>query len=182
MASVPNNWSELQSRRTGVGVQPAKASPQRQMFRTRRLEGHEPGCVNAASGDSNTGTRMRLLSFAYRFLTNFVFLATVYLSLNYIEKYNNRAILAIAILIYGALRAASALRSFYFFQRIERLEAEARRLVALFAQQGAQSPMRKETIADVSLLRRDGEIKSYIDLFFLAAVVLLCVAKIVASD
>src|SRR5271170_7133865 len=42
-----------------------------------------------------TGARMRLLSFAYRFLTNFAFLALVYVSLNYIEKYNNRAILAI---------------------------------------------------------------------------------------
>lgn len=125
---------------------------------------------------------MRLLSFAYRFATNFVFLATVYLSLNYIETYNNRAILAFAFLVYAALRAASALRSFYFFQRIERLELEARRLVALFAKEGAHSPMRKETIADVTLLRRDGEIKSYVDLFFLAAVVLLCVTKIVASN
>src|SRR6201993_1404144 len=125
---------------------------------------------------------MRFLSFAYRFILNFGFLATVYLSLSYIEKYNNRAILAIAILVYAGLRAASALRSFYFFQRIERLEIEARRLIALFAQQGAQAPMRKETIADVTLLRRDGEIKSYIDLFFLAAVVLLCVTKIVTSN
>ena len=125
---------------------------------------------------------MRLLSFAYRFLTNFVFLATVYLSLNYIDKYNNRAILAIAILLYAGLRAATALRSFYFFQRIERLEIEARRLVAPFAEQGARSPVRRETIADVTVLRRDGEIKSYIELFFLAAVVLLCVTKIVSSN
>jgi hypothetical protein len=34
----------------------------------------------------------------------------------------------------------------------------------------------------VTVLRRDGEVKSYIDLFFLAAVVLLCVTKIVASN
>jgi hypothetical protein len=34
-------------------------------------------------------------------------------------------------------------------------------------------------VSDVTLARRDGEIKSYIDLFFLAAVVLLCVAKII---
>jgi hypothetical protein len=125
---------------------------------------------------------MRLLSFAYRFITNFAFLATVYLGLNYIEKYNNRAILAIAILVYAGMRGASALRSFYVFQRIERLEVEARRLVALFAKEGAHSPLRKQTIADVTQSRRDGEIKSYIDLFFLAAIVLLCVAKIVASD
>jgi hypothetical protein len=30
-------------------------------------------------------------------------------------------------------------------------------------------------------VRRDGEVKSYIDLFFLASVVLLCVAKIVTD-
>jgi hypothetical protein len=124
---------------------------------------------------------MRLLSFAYRFVTNFAFLATVYLSLNYIEKYNNRAILAIAILIYAGMRAAIALRSFYFFQSIERLEIEARRVMALFAEQGAQPPLKRQTIAEVTLLRRDGEVKSYIELFFLAAVVLLCVTKIVSN-
>ena len=128
---------------------------------------------------ATTGIRMRLLGFAYRFVTNFAFLATVYLSLNYIEKYNNRAILAIAILIYAGMRAAIALRSFYFFQRIEQLEVEARRVMALFAQEGALPPLKKQTVADVTLLRRDGEIKAYIDLFFLAAVVLLCVAKII---
>ena len=89
--------------------------------------------------------------------------------------------LAIAILIYAGMRAAIALRSFYFFQRIEQLEVEARRVMALFAEQGAQPPLKKQTIADVTLLRRDGEVKSYIDLFFLAAVVLLCVSKIMAS-
>ena len=124
---------------------------------------------------------MRVLSFAYRFLTNFALLATVYLSLNYVEKYHNRAMLAMLVLIYSALRAASAIRTFYFFQRIERLESEARRLITLITERGAQSPLRKQTVSDVSLLRRDGEIKSYIDLFFLAAVVLLCVAKIVTD-
>jgi hypothetical protein len=122
---------------------------------------------------------MRFLSFVYRFLTNFVFLALVYLSLNYIEKYNNRAILALAILLYAGMRGATALRSFYFFQRIERLEIESRRVIALVTQGGATSPIKTKTVADVTLLRRDGEIKSYIDLFFLAAVVLLCVAKII---
>ena len=125
---------------------------------------------------------MRALSFAYRFLTNFALLATVYLSLNYVEKYHNRAMLAMLVLIYSALRAASAIRTFYFFQRIERLESEARRLITLITERGAQSPLRKQTVSDVSLLRRDGEIKSYIDLFFLAAVVLFCVAKIVGSN
>ena len=124
---------------------------------------------------------MRLLSYAYRFLTNFAFLALVYFSLNYIDKYHNRAMLAMLILVYSALRAASAIRTFYFFQRIERLESEARRLITLITEGGAQSPLKKQTVQDVSFMRRDGEVKSYIDLFFLAAVVLLCVAKIVTD-
>ena len=119
------------------------------------------------------------MSYVYRFLTNFGFLVMVYLSLNYIEKYNNRAILASAILVYAGMRGATSLRSFYFFQRIEKLEIESRRVIALVTQGGAQSPIKVKTVADVTLLRRDGEIKSYIDLFFLAAVVLFCVAKII---
>jgi hypothetical protein len=79
------------------------------------------------------------------------------------------------------MRAASALRSFYFFQRIERLEIEARRLVGLIGEATSGPASRKQIIADVSLLRRDAEVKSYIDLFFLAAVVLLCVSKIVTD-
>ena len=74
---------------------------------------------------------MKFLSLVYRFVSNFVFLALVYYSLNSIEKYQQRAVLAILVLVYGIMRAASVLRSFYFFQRIERLEAEARRLAGL---------------------------------------------------
>ena len=124
---------------------------------------------------------MKFLGYAYRFFSNFVFLALVYYSLNLIEKYPQRVMLAVMILVYAGMHSASALRSFYFFQRIERLEVEARRVMALFTDGGAQSPLKKQTVADVVVLRRDGEVKSYIDLFFLAAVVLLCVAKIVTD-
>jgi hypothetical protein len=124
---------------------------------------------------------MRLLSFIYRVLSNFAFLALAYFSLNYIEKYNNRAILAILILIYAVMRAVSALRSFYFYSRIERLEVEARRMVGLLVEGPSGTALRKHLVGEVSLLRRDGEIKSYIDLFFLAAVVLVCVGKIVTE-
>jgi hypothetical protein len=41
--------------------------------------------------------------------------------------------------------------------------------------------LRKQTINDVSALRRDYELKAYMDLFLLALVVLLCVAKIVTD-
>ena len=124
---------------------------------------------------------MRMLSYIYRFVSNFAFLALVYLSLNFIEKYPNRAILAIVVLAYAAMRAVSALRSFYFFNRIERLEIEARKLVSVFEAAGGAGGTRKQMITEVSLLRRDGEVKANIDLFFLAVVVLVCVAKIVTN-
>ena len=71
---------------------------------------------------------MVFLSFVYRFLTNFAFMALVYFSLNFMEKYQNRAILAILVLVYSGMRAASTLRAFYFFGKIEKLEAETKRL------------------------------------------------------
>src|ERR1700694_4345710 len=124
---------------------------------------------------------MRLLSFAYRFLSNFIFLALVYYSLNSMEKYQQRAVLAIFVRIYAATRAASALQSFYFFQRIERLELEARRLAGLTGDGPAASAARKQIINDVGTLRHAGEMKAYIDLLFLALVVVLCVSKIVTN-
>ena len=124
---------------------------------------------------------MKFLGYAYRFLSNFIFLALVYYSLNSMEKYQQRAVLAILLLVYASMRAASALRSFYFFQRIERLELEARRLAGLAGEGPAASASRKQIVSDVGVLRRDGEMKSYIDLLFLALVVLLCVSKIVTN-
>lgn len=124
---------------------------------------------------------MRLLSFVYRFISNFAFLAVVYLSLNFMETYHNRAIIAILVLVYTGMRAVSTLRSFYFFQKIERLEAEIRRLMASGADGAGITPARKQSVSDVSGLRRDAEMKAYMDLFFLACIVLLCVAKIVTE-
>jgi len=124
---------------------------------------------------------MKFLGFAYRFLSNFVFLALVYFSLNFLERYQQRAIVAILVLVYASMRAATALRSFYFFQRIERLELEARRLAGLAGEGPGAAASRKQIVSDVSGLRRDGEMKSYIDLLFLALVVLLCISKIVTD-
>jgi hypothetical protein len=124
---------------------------------------------------------MRFLSYAYRISSNFVFLALVYYSLNFLEKYQQRAIVAILVLIYAAMRAASALRSFYFFQRIERLELEARRLATLTGDGPAASAARKQIVNDVATLRHGGEMKSYIDLLFLTLIVVLCISKIVTN-
>jgi hypothetical protein len=124
------------------------------------------------------GASMVFLSFVYRFLTNFAFLAVIYFSLNLMEKYSNRAMLAILALVYAAMRAASTLRAFYFFQKIEKLEGEARRLQAPINDGSGGTGARKQIITDVARLRRDGELKSYMDLFFLALIVLLCVANI----
>jgi hypothetical protein len=124
---------------------------------------------------------MTFLGYAYRFASNFVFLALVYYSLNLIEKYPQRAMLAVLILIYAAMHAASALRSFNFFQRIERLEVEARRLAAAAAEGPGSGAARKQIVTDVAELRHAGEMKAYIDLLFLALVILLCIAKIVTT-
>jgi hypothetical protein len=124
---------------------------------------------------------MKFLDYAYRFASNFVFLAAVYYSLNLMEKYPQRAVLALLILIYAAMHAASALRAFHFFQRIERLEGEARRLSGLSGEGPSAVASRKQIVADVAELRHAGEVKSYIDLLFLALVILLCIAKIVTN-
>ena len=121
---------------------------------------------------------MVFLSFVYRFVTNFAFMAMVYFSLNFMEKYQNRAIIAILVLVYAGMRAASTLRAFYFYQKIEKLEAETKRLQAPINDGSGGTSARKQVVADVARLRRDGELKSYMDLFFLALIVLLCVAAI----
>lgn len=124
---------------------------------------------------------MKLLGFAYRFISNFFFLALVYYSLNSMDKYPQRATLAILVLVYSTMRAMSSFHSFFFFQRIEKLEGEARRLAGLTGDGPAASAARKQIVNNVSSLRRDGEMKSYIDLLFLALVVLLCISKIVTD-
>jgi hypothetical protein len=124
---------------------------------------------------------MKFLSYAYRFLSNFVFLALVYYALNVMERYQQRAIVAILVLVYAGMRAASALRSFYFFQRIERLEVEARRLASLAGEGPAAASQRRQIVIEVGGLRTAGEMKSYIDLLFLAMIVLLCITKIATN-
>jgi hypothetical protein len=124
---------------------------------------------------------MKFLGHAYRFLSNFLFLALVYYSLNFMDKYQQRAVLAILVLIYAGMRAATTLRSFYFFQRIERLEFEARRLAGIATEGAGASTQRKLIVTEVAALRRGGEINAYIDLLFLAMVVLLCVSRIVTN-
>src|SRR3954468_5519205 len=103
-----------------------------------------------AFGDLFGAPRMTFLGYAYRFTSNFIFLALVYYSLNLIEKYPQRAILALLMLVYAAMHSASALRSFYFFQRIERLEGEARRLAGIAAEGPSAAASRKQIIGDVA--------------------------------
>lgn len=123
---------------------------------------------------------MRLLSFAYRAVSNFALLAIGYFSLNYIDQYQNRAMLAMMFLLYAGMRAVSVLRSFQFFGRIERLEVEMRRVLGAVGEATGMSPS-KQVVTNVSIMRHDAEKKAYIDLFFLAAIVVVCASKIVTS-
>ena len=58
---------------------------------------------------------------------------------------------------------------------------EARRLVAALGEGPNSTSSRKQVVTEVTALRHAGEIKAYIDLLFLAIVILLCVAKIVTN-
>ena len=117
---------------------------------------------------------MTILSYFYRFVSNFLLLAMVYFTLNVLDKYDQRATVAILVLVYASMRAVSSLRSFYFYQRIERLELDVRRSIGA----GDGGP-RKQLVVEVAGLRRGLEMKAYIDLLFLALIILLCVSRIV---
>jgi hypothetical protein len=118
------------------------------------------------------------LSYVYRFLANFAFLAVVYFSLNFLTQYQQRTIIAFLVLVYTAMRVVSALRQFHFFHKIERLEGEARSLAAANSPDGQA---RKPIIREVATLRHEGELKLYMDLLFFGLVALLCVSKIVSG-
>ena len=61
---------------------------------------------------------MKFLGYVYRFVSNFLFLALVYFSLNFLENISKARCRHDPRLFYAAMRAASALHSFYFFARI----------------------------------------------------------------
>ncbi|KZD24831.1 hypothetical protein [Tardiphaga robiniae] len=122
---------------------------------------------------------MKYLSYAYRFISNFAFLALVYFSLNFVGTYQQRAIVAALVLAYAGMRAISALRTFVFFKAIEKLELEARRLGGLAGEGPSAVSSRKAVVKNVVEQRQAGEMKSYIDLLFLGIIVVLCIAKIV---
>jgi hypothetical protein len=124
---------------------------------------------------------MKYLGYAYRFVSNFAFLALVYFSLNFIGQYQQRTIIAALVLAYAAMRAITALRSFYFFKCIERLELEARRLGGLSMEGPTAAASRKVVVKEVVELRQAGEMKAYIDLLFLGIIVVLCLAKIFSN-
>jgi hypothetical protein len=111
-------------------------------------------------------------SYAYRFASNFAFLAVVYFTLNFLTKYEERTIIAALVLAYSVMRVASAIRQFHFYSRIERLEA---------AVGNAETPGKKQVIRDVAVLRHQGELKAYMDLLFLGLISLLCIAKIIGA-
>ena len=126
---------------------------------------------------SSGACALTILSYCYRFVSNFAFLAVVYFTLNFLTKYEERTIIAALVLTYSAMRVASALRLFHFYSRIERLEAEPRGMVSNVA----ETPTKRQAIREVSTLRHQGELKAYMDLLFLGLISLLCIAKIVGN-
>jgi hypothetical protein len=124
---------------------------------------------------------MKVLSYVYRFMSNFAYLAIVYVSLNFVGNYAQRAILAGLVLLHAAMRSVSVLRAFTFFKAIERLELETRRLGGLAGESQTAVMARKALVKDVVEQRQGGEMKAYMDLLFLGITVVLCIAKIVTD-
>ena len=103
-----------------------------------------------------------------------MFLALVYFTLNLLERYEQRTLVAVLVIIYASMRIVVALRSFHFRSCLERLEAEARRLAT-----PVDSVNRREIVKEVASLRRANESQAYMELMFLSIIVVLCCAKIV---
>jgi len=103
---------------------------------------------------SRKGPTRELLVYAYRFTTNFVFPGDGLFQPELIEKYNNRASWAILVLIYSA--CVSVGDTARFTLSTHRAAGIPRRVVSfrLIEQGGAQSPMRKQTVTDVTGMRR----------------------------
>jgi hypothetical protein len=54
---------------------------------------------------------MIILGYCYRFISNFLLLALVYFTLNLLERYEQRTLVAVLVIIYASMRIALALRS-----------------------------------------------------------------------
>jgi hypothetical protein len=122
---------------------------------------------------------MKYLSYGYRFALNFILLVVVYLSLNFVENYEQRTMFAALVMVYASMRSISGIRSIYLFGRVERLEKETGRLIK--AIDAAASVSRLAIINDVTGFRKESEARSYIDTLFHVMIALLCVSKIVAN-
>lgn len=125
------------------------------------------------------GLAMLILSLAYRFASNFILLAMAYFSMNLVDKYDQRALLAMLIMLFAASRIVSALRMFHFYGRVEQLEGDFTKVLgALEALKGRAMP---GIIKQVSELRHHGEMKAYLDLFFLSVIIIVCVARLLGK-
>jgi hypothetical protein len=119
---------------------------------------------------------MIILVYCYRFISNFLLLALVYFTLNLLERYEQRTLVAVLVIIYASMRIALALRSFHFRRCLERLEAEARRLAT-----PVDSVNRREIVNEVASLRRANESQAYMELMFFSLILVLCCTKIVTG-
>lgn len=124
---------------------------------------------------------MTFLSYAYRFVSNFVFLALVYFSLNFLDIYPQRVMVAVLVLVYAGMHAASG-AAFVLFLPAHRAAGGGGATSGGGRCRRAECFVRAQAHRQrISGLCRAGEMKAYIDLLFLALVILLCVAKIVTN-
>jgi hypothetical protein len=111
-----------------------------------------------------------------RVLSNFLLLTFVYLSLNWIEHFQERASLSLGVLVYASARMLSAFRSLHFLRQIERLEMQVFRTTEILR---SFDPIRGKAPEPLGRDRNGREAKSYVDLMFLGFVFSICLVKII---
>jgi len=122
--------------------------------------------------------KMLVLNVTYKFLSRFVFLAFIYSALNAIGNYQERAVVASLALLYSAARFVSAIRTLGSFRKIERFEMEAKAAASFDPAKGLAL---RNIIRDVSDIRREGELRGWIELLFQGIVMALCISKLLIS-
>jgi hypothetical protein len=118
------------------------------------------------------------LSIVYKFFSGFSFLASIYFALNFVTRHEERTVVASLALLYSSTRFVSAIRMLASFRKIERLEMEAKAAASFDPAKGLA---RWSTILDVAQIRREGELRGYMELLFQGIIAIICISRLLIN-
>lgn len=152
-----------------------KSRPVARRFRRIRKLQNIPAKTTRFESARFNEMKMLILNVSYKFLSRFAFLAFTYSALNSIGKYEERAVVALLALLYSSTRLAAAIRTLGSFRTIERFEIEAKAAASF---DPAKVLALKSIIRDVADIRREGELRGWIEFLFQAIVIAVCISKL----